>query len=310
MAERYRVAVDPLAENNPHAIAIRMVGRDHDVLEVGCASGHVTEHLVAAGNRVTGVEIDAESAELARPLLRALHVVDLDRTPLSTVEEGRFDVLVLGDVLEHFADPRPVVTDLLTLLRPGGRVVISVPHVAHVDVRLMLLEGTWRYQDDGLLDRDHVRWFTRDGLADLLRDVGLVATAVERVRVGIGGSNVPCHPEVHGAQVLDFIRSDREWDTYQFVLTAERAGGQADALDADPPNWPAPDEVAAHCTRLEEANRSLQAEVEAWQRSKAAKVTAVGHRVLAPLRRARRGLGRIRGSRRHGSTPEPAERPE
>jgi SAM-dependent methyltransferase len=287
MTERYRVAVDPFAENNPHAFAIRMVGRGHDVLEVGCATGHVTEHLVAAGNRVTGVEVDAAAAEVARPLLRALHVVDLDRTSLSTVEQQDFDVLVLGDVLEHFTDPRPVIADLLTLLRPGGRVVISVPHVAHVDVRLMLLEGTWEYQDDGLLDRSHVRWFTRQGVAELLADVGLVATAVERVRVGVGGSNVPCHPEVHGAEVLEFIRADPEWDTYQFVLTAERAAGQPDALAGSRPTWAPAGELAAHAARLEEANRALQAQLDAWQRSKAAKLTTLAHRALAPFRRAR-----------------------
>ena len=63
MSARYGTPVDPTAPNNPHAYAISMVGSGGRVLEVGCSVGHVTEHLVAAGNTVVGVEVDPEAAE-------------------------------------------------------------------------------------------------------------------------------------------------------------------------------------------------------------------------------------------------------
>jgi 2-polyprenyl-3-methyl-5-hydroxy-6-metoxy-1,4-benzoquinol methylase len=293
MTQMYRVPVDPSAPNNPHAFALQMIGGGHDVLEIGCATGHVTQRLVEQGNRVTGVELITEAAELARPLLEALHVVDLDLTPLSGVEHGTFDVILLGDVIEHFRDPQAVIADLLTLLRPDGRVVISVPHVGFIDVRLMLLEGQWAYQDDGLLDRTHLRWFTRDSLRALLAGCGLVATSVQRVRMGIGASLLPIHPELHGPEVLDFVRADPEWETYQFVVTAERAAGQPDALDGTAPSWPTKrpehEELAAHCARLEAANEALRGEVDAWRRSRVVRVTApvlrVVHSIGARLRR-------------------------
>ena len=61
------VTVDPDADNNPHSAAIRFVGSGNRVLEVGCGAGHVTEHLVARGNTVVGVEI--ERAREARAAL-------------------------------------------------------------------------------------------------------------------------------------------------------------------------------------------------------------------------------------------------
>jgi SAM-dependent methyltransferase len=203
---------------------------------------------------VVGVEVDAEAAQLAATYVERVHAVDLETVRLSSLERERFDVLLLGDVLEHFRDPVAVLGDLLTLLDVGGVVVASVPHVAHVDVRLMLLEGHWDYQPDGLLDATHVRWFTREGLRRLLAACGLVATRVERVTVAMGGSNVPCHPELHDEQTLDFLRADPEWQTYQFVVTAERAAGQPDALAGSEPQWPQPN---PHRREGEEPRRDL-----------------------------------------------------
>jgi hypothetical protein len=151
----------------------------------------------------------------------------------------------------------------------------------------MLLEGAWEYQDDGLLDRTHVRWFTRQGLREVLSAAGLVATTVERVRVGIGTTNVPCHPELHGDEVLAFIRADPEWDTLQFVVTAERADDQEDALAAPPPYWPTPGTVAERVANLEESNTALRVQLDAWERSKAGQLSRAAHRFTDPLRRPR-----------------------
>ncbi|MEZ5296178.1 MAG: class I SAM-dependent methyltransferase [Ilumatobacteraceae bacterium] len=181
MPDEYHVSVDPDADNNPHSIALRMVGAGHHVLEVGCWSGHVTEHLVAAGNTVVGVEIDVDAAAL-NGFADRVHVVDLDIVRLSGIESDRFDVIVLGDVLEHLRDPAATLADLVGMLTDDGVLVVSIPNVAHIDVRLHLLSGHWDYQPAGLLDRTHLRWFTRATLRDLLAGVGFVATDLEPVR--------------------------------------------------------------------------------------------------------------------------------
>lgn len=279
MSARYGTPVDPTAVNNPHAYAISMVGTGGRVLEVGCSVGHVTEHLVAAGNTVVGIEVDPEAAELARRFAADVIVADIDRTALATLVEPGFDVVVLGDVLEHLRDPAAALIDAVSLLNPDGKVVISVPHVGFVDVRLMLLEGKWAYQDDGLLDRTHLRWFTRDGLAGLLGAAGLAATRVERVRLGPYDSGLPVTPGRHSADVIRFALADPEAMTYQFVVEARRAGPGEPTMPAEPePAWPdlaaERAELEAQVAALTEQRDALANEVDAWRRSKLVRLTA------------------------------------
>ena len=146
---------------------------------------------------------------------------------------------MLGDVIEHLRDPLATITDLLALLDDGGRLIISVPNVSHVDIRLMLLEGTWAYQPDGLLDETHLRWFTNRSLSQLLGRVGFTARRVERVRHGIGASGLPVTPGLHSPDVIRFIESDPEAHTYQFVVEAVRtAPDVTDALAPVEADWP------------------------------------------------------------------------
>lgn len=288
MSEQYRTTVDPEAPNNPHSFAISMVGSGNRVLELGCSVGYVTEHLVARGNDVVGVEIDSAAAEEARRFAARVHVLDLDLLPASSIEPGPFDVVLLGDVIEHLRDPVAVLRDLAGVLAPDGRFVISIPHVAHIDVRLMLLQGRWEYQQDGLLDRTHLRWFTREGLRGVLAEVGFVATRVERVVFGLGASLLPVDVVGVGSDIVRFAEADPEAYTYQFVVEARRAGpGVDDALAVDDDiEWPRlSDEMSA----LRSENQALRNEVEAWRRSRLVRLTA-------PLRALRSKLARTTGS--------------
>jgi SAM-dependent methyltransferase len=291
----YDVVVDPAAENNPHAAQLRLVGGGHRVLEVGCWSGYVTEHLVAAGNTVVGVELATEAAEHARRFADEVHVADIDVTPLSRLDRGPFDVILFGDVLEHLRDPLGTLVDAATVLGPGGRLVISVPHVAHVDVRMMLLQGNWEYQDDGLLDRTHLRWFTRESLRELLAGAGFVATAIERVRTPFGSSTLPFDRDAVPHALLAYAAADDELYTLQFVVEARRRD-ETDATDvldiARPGAWPSLDgstELAHRIGELERERDALQAEVDAWRHSTLVRFAAPLRRVYARARRRRAG---------------------
>jgi SAM-dependent methyltransferase len=293
----YHVPVDPAAENNPHSIALRMVGSGRHVLEIGCWSGHVTEHLVAAGNTVVGVEIDDDAAERNTHVER-MHVVDLDAVELSTIEHDRFDAIVLGDVLEHLRDPATVLADLVGLLADDGVLVISVPHVGHVDLRLHLLSGRWEYQTDGLLDSTHLRWFTRAGLRELLAGVGFVATELAPVRFERGVTGLPVdEPIPHDA--LRYVDDDPDSRIFQFVVTARR-GDHPDALapiavehqDIDGCRAADTERVLADIDALRDAIghrdteiAALRAELDAWRNSKLARATAPLRSVYARIRR-------------------------
>jgi 2-polyprenyl-3-methyl-5-hydroxy-6-metoxy-1,4-benzoquinol methylase len=224
----YDVPVDPDAPNNVHAMTLRFVGSNKRVLEIGCASGHVTRALVAQGNTVVGVEIDPEAAKTAAEHAERVVVGDLDDMDLDVELGGeQFDVVVLGDVLEHLRDPLPVLRCAGRLLAPKGFIVVSLPNIAHVDARLMLLLGRWDYRDLGLMDRTHLRFFTRASARKLLADAGLSVVEVDRVVVAAFATELGVDPDVAPADLVGRILEDPDAKTYQFVIKAVRDDADA-----------------------------------------------------------------------------------
>lgn len=212
------------ASNDSHAMMLRMIGGHCRVLEYGCSTGRMTRALSAAGCQVTGLEIDSAAADLARPYAQAVHVIDLDQERASELLAGEhFDVLVFGDVLEHLRDPATTFNDALKLLAPQGRVVVSLPNMAHADVRLaLLLEGQVPYAEWGLLDRTHLRWFTRDSMISLFSDAGLEVFEWQRTVREIGETEIPYDRNSVPADLRNWLTSQQDITTYQFVVQAHR----------------------------------------------------------------------------------------
>lgn len=261
----YDVPVDPNAPNSVHAMTLRFVGSAKRVLEIGCASGHVTRALVAQGNTVVGVEIDAEAAKTAAEHAERVVVGDLEDMDLDVELAGdRFDVVVLGDVLEHLRDPLAVLRSARRLLAPKGFIVTSLPNVAHVDVRLMLLSGRWDYRDLGLMDRTHLRFFTRASARKLLADAGLSVVAVDRVVVPPFATELGVDPGTAPADLVAQILEDPDAETYQFVIKAVMDDADAATSAALARLAEIEDELlrADHgLTRCEQENALLRAEL-------------------------------------------------
>jgi SAM-dependent methyltransferase len=95
------------------------------------------------------------------------------------LEPGSFDVVLLGDVIEHLREPVDTLRRLRRFLRPGGRLVLSTPNVANWAVRLSLLAGRWRYTDRGILDRTHTHLFTRATLREAIEAAGYVVDRID-----------------------------------------------------------------------------------------------------------------------------------
>lgn len=141
------------------------------VLEIGCGSGATLGWLRQdqRASYTVGVEIAEAAAQSARVHADEVHCLDFERAELTT-KNGKFDVILCLDVLEHMVNPWLVVDRLVSqYLAPGGTLIVSLPNVRHYSVVLpLLLQGRWDYQDAGLLDRTHLRFFTRDTAISLL----------------------------------------------------------------------------------------------------------------------------------------------
>jgi len=141
-----------------------------DVLDVGCGFATTSQYIEREGNRVTGIESSAEAVEIARTRVSEVIHADLQNHPL---EGRRFDVIIFADVLEHLAWPIGVLRSYLDLLKDGGRVIVSLPNVGLWSVRLNLLLGRFRYEETGVLDRTHLRFFTRRTAREMIESTGL-----------------------------------------------------------------------------------------------------------------------------------------
>lgn len=150
------------------------------VLDLGCASGYLAAHLGARGCEVVGFERDPEAAGRARASCAEVIVGDLESPADRQAVHGPFDVVVAGDVLEHLSDPAAVLRFVRGVLAPAGFAVVSLPNVAAWPVRLGLLRGRFEYTDVGILDRTHLRFFTRSTAHELARAAGF---DVERERL-------------------------------------------------------------------------------------------------------------------------------
>jgi len=146
-------------------------GDGRKLADIGCAAGVLTHRLSANGWDAIGVELDHNDAEIARS--HGLAVVEQPAEDFFACNSAAFDTIVFADVLEHMTDPAAVLASARESLAPGGRIVISIPNVAHLSVRLGLLMGSFRYQDRGILDRTHLRFFTRASFVELVTGCGL-----------------------------------------------------------------------------------------------------------------------------------------
>jgi 2-polyprenyl-3-methyl-5-hydroxy-6-metoxy-1,4-benzoquinol methylase len=226
MAFIYENTVDPEAENNAHSSAINLVGHNKRVLEVGCATGYFTKALSERGCDVVAIEIDPDAAAKASQWAEKVVVGDLDAGTLWDELEGQeFDVVTFGDVLEHLRRPLDALRAAVRLLKPSGFVVISVPNIAHVDVRLTLLQGNFPYRATGLLDRTHIHFFTLQSLRAMIKDAGLVLTETRRVVVPVFMSELPVDRGCVNQSIVDTALEDPEAESYQFVVKAAKDDG-------------------------------------------------------------------------------------
>ena len=140
-----------------------------DVLEVGCARG-LTGELIKQqrGCQVTGVELNPEVAKDAARRLDRVIVGDIEELEI----DGPFDAVVATELFEHLNYPETFLENMRRLIRPGGRIVLSVPNVGHYSILEDLMAGRWDYLPIGLLCYTHFRFFTRATLASWLERLG------------------------------------------------------------------------------------------------------------------------------------------
>lgn len=206
----------PLNErrHRAHAKLLAAVGSGNRVLDVGCSSGYLAQPLAEHDNTIVGLELDSDAAREAEAYCERVLVGDVETMELP-LEPGSFDVVLLGDVVEHLRDPVAALARVRPFLKPGGRVVLSTPNIANWAIRLSLLGGRWRYTDRGILDRSHTHLFTRSTLRAALERAGY---RVERIDFSVP---VPGNSDLLDGAAYALGRVRPPLFAYQWIAVAQ-----------------------------------------------------------------------------------------
>lgn len=186
-----------------HMLVYNRIEQGSDVLDVGCASGYFAKKLKEKSCKVWGIEADRESAEMAKKYCREVFVADLEKISIASTIRGvpstsfgtgmasqvqpatsevsflslplkkKFDYILLLDVIEHIKNPEKVISLLKPLLKKGGKMIISTPNIAFISIRLALFFGRFEYQKMGIMDENHIRFYTKKTFLQLIKECGL-----------------------------------------------------------------------------------------------------------------------------------------
>lgn len=227
----YTGSVSPREEDSRYRLA-QLTGERAAILDVGCAVGYIGEFLRRNPPQrwLAGIELDARAAAQARPHYDQLIVGSIEDQDVWGRLERKVDAMIFGDVLEHTADPVRVLQMAASHLRDEGIVIVSMPNVAHIKIRFRLLVGRFEYEEWGIMDRTHLRFFTLDTAQQLLRVSGfevLRPEAIQAFSSMTGGSIIHRFGQAVRTRVRNLLV--KLWPTMfarQFILVGIRSRGR------------------------------------------------------------------------------------
>jgi glycosyltransferase involved in cell wall biosynthesis len=165
-----------LTSNSSHGVLLKWLSEREPgrLLDVGCSDGRFGAVARSFGYQVTGVDV-AKQEGVGDRLDRFVEA-DLNHG-LPVEVGGPFDYVVAADVLEHTIAPESLIAEIASRLTPNGLLFASVPNFAHWYPRTRVALGRFDYDQRGLLDRGHVRFFTRRSFERMLDDCGIDVVA-------------------------------------------------------------------------------------------------------------------------------------
>jgi 2-polyprenyl-3-methyl-5-hydroxy-6-metoxy-1,4-benzoquinol methylase len=235
----YHLHRDPRSSHQQiigHVLALRR----QPVLDVGAAQGMLGKLAEGSGLAMDAVEPNPEWAEHARPHYRQVFATSIEDAPLP---ERTYQLIVCGDVLEHTVDPVAVLNRLCRAATDDAMFVVSLPNVAHLAVRMMLLLGRFPKMERGILDKTHLHFFTRDTAEAMLKRAGLKVLEARTTGVPVdelwkGGEGKVLFQAAVKAQHLALGVAPKLFG-FQWVFLAQRVPAEAGVNDSALPPIPA-----------------------------------------------------------------------
>jgi len=194
------------------------------VLDAGCGTGPLARVLQGKRVELYGFDVSKECMAIAKSYFDHVVIGDIEKSSLPYMENF-FDVIVFMDVLEHLFRPDRVLVRAKTLLSKNGFILASIPNIVHWKTRLLILLGKFRYQDVGICDKTHVRFFTIDSIKKTFESAGYIVSEIDYVAPPYKLVLKPLRRLP--LRFIQFIcynlmwRFFETWNAFQFVIKAE-----------------------------------------------------------------------------------------
>ncbi len=229
MSKYTKQKVDLKNKNLSTTKIIKMVGKNKNVLDIGCSSGYVGKALKEEFKcKVTGIEINPKDAKLAKKHYEQVIITDVEKESWENkLKFKKFDVIILADILEHLKDPKSVLIRLKKLLKNDGYLLISIPNIAHVSIRLELLQGSFQYEKTGILDSTHLHYYTKNSFIKMLKSIKLVPNQVKHSVIDFPEKNITRELDKLGLKSnKEFLKNLKspEAVAYQYIFKVKTHG--------------------------------------------------------------------------------------
>lgn len=164
-----------LYSNSGNPAVINMVPADTNlkILDIGCGAGDNASILKSRGYELDGITASMEEFGVAKKYFNKIFVHNLE-LGLPVECTGKYDVIIMSHVLEHIAYPEKLLRDIQKVMLPTSVLIIALPNLMHYRSRIELLIGNFDYQDSGIWDYTHLRWYTLKSSKAMLENMGYI----------------------------------------------------------------------------------------------------------------------------------------
>lgn len=192
------------------------------VLEVGCGMGVTLQHILHRfpHAQVHGIELCEEVTGFGK-LQETIRQGNIEEMALD-YEEDSLDYILFGDVLEHLRDPHAVLKKLRPFLKESGEILASIPNLMHISVLSELIRGNFTYQDEGLLDRTHIHFFTKNEIERMFDSCGF--ETMEYISIRVPESSPEETATLQKLTEISGAADEKEFRAFQYLVRAKKKG--------------------------------------------------------------------------------------
>ena len=221
------IKIDINDTNNTHSIIASYVKENASCLDVGCGAGYLGDLLAQRKCFIDGIEIDSKARKksLSKKIYNEIYDFSIEdsedeKSKNFFEDKKKYDYIIFADVLEHTVNPANVIIKFSKKLVKNGKILISVPNIAHLDIIRGLINKTFNYNKIGILDNTHLRFFTKSSFCQMVESINNVA----KLKIGcklIGKTiNIPYYYDEY-ININNFLNDNDELCVLQYVFCLE-----------------------------------------------------------------------------------------